>query len=197
MRRSGPCLTKATPHLQRYRQKSIELDILSGTKVPTPSISAACTVRARFSPTTLASFPPRAATAQSPIDGNEGRTAVSRDTRSSSWRKSPHFHSRVAYLLLYGELPSATRLVDFNNVITHHTMINESLLRFFQELYWQCPPDMAMMVGWSARCRRSTDSMDISDPRHREISAHRLIAKIPTIAAACCKHNVGEPVIST
>lgn len=100
----------------------------------------------------------------------------------------------VAYLLLYGELPSAQQYTHFNNVITHHTMINESLLHFFDGFHYDAHP-MAMMVGVTGSLSAFYhDSIDIQNERHREISAHRMIAKMPTIAAACFKHNLGEPV---
>lgn len=101
----------------------------------------------------------------------------------------------VAYLLMHGELPSADELSNFQGVITHHTMINESLLRFFEGFHYDAHP-MAMMVGVVGSLSAFYhDSTDVSDVRHREISAHRLIAKMPTIAAACYKHNIGEPVM--
>jgi citrate synthase len=101
----------------------------------------------------------------------------------------------VVYLLLYGELPTQDQLEDLTHVITHHTMINEALLRFFQGFHYDAHP-MAMMVGVTGSLSAFYhDSLNIHDPRHREISAHRMIAKMPTIAAACYKHNVGEPVI--
>lgn len=100
----------------------------------------------------------------------------------------------VAYLLLYGELPSAQQYSDFNDVITHHTMINESLLHFFDGFHYDAHP-MAMMVGVTGSLSAFYhDSIDIQNERHREISAHRMIAKMPTIAAACFKHNLGEPI---
>jgi citrate synthase len=101
----------------------------------------------------------------------------------------------VAYLLLYGELPSDIELRQFERVITRHTMINESLLRFFEGFHYDAHP-MAMMVGVVGSLSAFYhDSTDIYDPQHREISAHRMIAKMPTIAAACYKHSVGEPVM--
>ena len=101
----------------------------------------------------------------------------------------------VVYLLLYGELPSAEALSGFQHIITRHTMINEALLRFFEGFHYDAHP-MAMMVGvMGSLSAFYHDSTDIHDARHREISAHRMIAKMPTIAAACHKHNVGEPVM--
>jgi len=100
----------------------------------------------------------------------------------------------VAYLLLYGELPDADEFAKFDHIITHHTMINESLLHFFNGFQYDAHP-MAMMVGVTGSLAAFYhDSLDIHDERHREISAHRMIAKMPTIAAACFKHSVGEPI---
>ncbi|MEJ2212732.1 MAG: citrate synthase [Gammaproteobacteria bacterium] len=101
----------------------------------------------------------------------------------------------VAYLLLYGQLPTADQYTEFKSVITHHTMLNESLLAFFNGFHYDAHP-MAMMVGVTGSLSAFYhDSLDIYDERHREISAHRMIAKMPTIAAACYKHNVGEPIM--
>ncbi len=101
----------------------------------------------------------------------------------------------VAYLLIYGELPSADQLTKFEDIICHHSMLNETLKRFFDGFHYNAHP-MAVMVGVIGSLSAFYhDSLDINDPRHREISAHRMIAKMPTIAAASYKHNVGEPVI--
>ncbi len=101
----------------------------------------------------------------------------------------------VAYLLLYGELPNSTQLQEFEQIITNHTMLNESLKNFYSGFHHDAHP-MAIMVGVVGSLSAFYhDSLDISDPRHREISAHRLLAKMPTIAAASYKHNVGEPII--
>ncbi len=99
----------------------------------------------------------------------------------------------VAYLLLNGELPNATQLAGFKSSISRHTMINESLLRMFNGFHYDAHP-MAMVSGIVASMSAFYhDSMNINNPRHREIFAHRIIAKIPTIAAAACKHSLGQP----
>ena len=101
----------------------------------------------------------------------------------------------TAYLLLHGELPKAGQLSEFESIISRHTMINETLKNFFNGFRYDAHP-MAIMVGVVGSLSAFYhDALDIQDPRHREISAHRLIAKMPTIAAACYKHNVGEPVM--
>jgi citrate synthase len=101
----------------------------------------------------------------------------------------------VAYLLLYGDLPGKAQLAEFDRTIRLHTMLNESVLRFFDGFHYDAHP-MAMVAGVvGSMAAFYHDSMDISDPRHRDIFAHRIIAKLPTIAAAAYKHSLGQPFI--
>jgi len=101
----------------------------------------------------------------------------------------------VSYLLLHGELPTAAQLEGFSHSILTHTMINESMLRFFNGFHHDAHP-MAMVGGVvSSMSAFYHDSLDINNPRHREIFAHRIIAKMPTIAAAAYKHTLGQPFI--
>ncbi len=174
--------------------KSIELDMLSGTEGPdTVDITSLYAQGKVF--TYDPGFVSTASCNSSItyIDGNEGVLRYRGYPIEQLAEKSSFIE--VAYLLLYGELPKPVQLEDFSSIITRHTMINESLLRFFEGFYYDAHP-MAMMVGVVGSLSAFYhDSIDISDPRHREISAHRLIAKLPTIAAACYKHNIGEPVM--
>jgi len=101
----------------------------------------------------------------------------------------------VAHLLLYGDLPTRTELDTFSSIITHHSMFNEALKGFFKGFYHDAHP-MAIMVGVVGSLSAFYhDSTDITNPHHREIAAHRLIAKMPTIAAASYKHSIGEPQV--
>jgi citrate synthase len=101
----------------------------------------------------------------------------------------------VAYLLLYGELPAEPALQDFERVIMTHTMLNENLKNFLNGFHYDAHP-MAMLCGVVGSLSAFYhDSIDVNDPRYREISAHRLIAKVPTIAAAAYKHSIGEPIM--
>ncbi len=101
----------------------------------------------------------------------------------------------VAYLLLHGELPTASELDTFTTSILRHTMLNESLLRFFDGFHYNAHP-MAMVAGVvGSMSAFYHDSTDIHDSNHREIFSHRIIAKMPTIAAAAYKHSVGQPFI--
>src|SRR5512135_2211117 len=99
----------------------------------------------------------------------------------------------VCYLLLNGELPNAAQKAEFAKIISHHTMVHDQLARFFNGFRRDAHP-MAVMVGVvGALSAFYHDSLDISNPQHRTISAHRLLAKVPTIAAMAYKYNIGEP----
>jgi len=101
----------------------------------------------------------------------------------------------VCYLLFYGELPSKTQYHNFDRTIRCHSMINESLRQFYHGFYPTAHP-MSIMVGVvGALSAFYHDSLEIDNPRHQEISAHRLIAKLPTIAAASFKHSIGQPMV--
>jgi citrate synthase len=101
----------------------------------------------------------------------------------------------VAYLLLYGDLPIERDLHEFEQVIMTHTMLNENLKNFLNGFHYDAHP-MAILCGVVASLSAFYhDSIDVNDPRYREISAHRLIAKVPTIAAAAYKHSIGEPIV--
>ncbi|HEY6094532.1 MAG TPA: citrate synthase [Gallionellaceae bacterium] len=99
----------------------------------------------------------------------------------------------VCYLLLHGELPTAEQSADFNYKVKHHSMVHDQLARFFFGFRRDAHP-MAVMVGVvGALSAFYHDSLDINNPAHREISALRLISKVPTIAAMTYKYNIGEP----
>ena len=99
----------------------------------------------------------------------------------------------TCFLLLHGELPSQEQYDEFSGIIGKHTMIHESIARFFRGFHHDSHP-MAMMCGIvGALSAFYHDSLDINNPEHRLISAHRLIAKLPTLAAMCYKHSIGQP----
>ncbi|MBZ9646181.1 citrate synthase [Sphingobium sp. 3R8] len=101
----------------------------------------------------------------------------------------------VCYLLLNGELPSQKELEDFTTTITRHTMVHEQLSAFFRGFRRDAHP-MAIMVGVvGALSAFYHDSTDINDPEQRRIASHRLIAKMPTIAAMAYKYSVGQPFV--
>jgi citrate synthase len=99
----------------------------------------------------------------------------------------------VSYLLLNGELPSKTQLDDFSHTISRHTMLHEQLATFYRGFRRDAHP-MAIMCGVvGALSAFYHDSTDIADPEQRKIASHRLIAKMPTIAAMAYKYSVGQP----
>jgi citrate synthase len=99
----------------------------------------------------------------------------------------------VCYLLLNGELPNPAQREEFNENIRRHTMVHEQLIRFYQGFRRDAHP-MAVLVGVvGALSAFYHDAMDISDEHHREISAFRLIAKMPTIVAMAYKYGLGQP----
>jgi citrate synthase len=101
----------------------------------------------------------------------------------------------VCYLLLNGELPSKSELADFTTTITRHTMVHEQLTAFFRGFRRDAHP-MAIMCGVvGALSAFYHDSTDINDPEQRRIASHRLIAKMPTIAAMAYKYSVGQPFV--
>ncbi|MDO8296005.1 MAG: citrate synthase [Caulobacter sp.] len=102
----------------------------------------------------------------------------------------------VCYLLLNGELPTADQFSTFEHNITYHTMLNAQFDRFFEGFRRDAHP-MAVMTGAvGALSAFYADSMNVDDAREREISANRLIAKMPTIAARAFKYTIGQPFVS-
>jgi citrate synthase len=99
----------------------------------------------------------------------------------------------VCWLLLYGELPTADELSGFEELIRRHTMLNEGMLNFFKGFRYDAHPmaQLSAVVGSMSAYYHS--EMDSSNPDHRDIFAHRIIAKLPTIAAAAYKLNTGQP----
>jgi citrate synthase len=99
----------------------------------------------------------------------------------------------VAFLLLNGELPSEGELLGFRNEITYHTMVHEKLNQFISGFHYDAHP-MAMMAGVvGSLAAFYHDRMDMDNPDHRMLAAQRMIAKMPTIAAACYRHHMGWP----
>lgn len=101
----------------------------------------------------------------------------------------------VCYLLLNGELPNEEQKKEFVKTVNNHTMVNEQLRTFFDGFRRDAHP-MAIMIGVvGALSAFYHDSLDINDEQHRSVSAFRLIAKMPTIAAMCYKYSIGQPFV--
>jgi citrate synthase len=174
--------------------KTIELPILSGTTGPD-----VIDIRKLYAQSGLFTYDPgftSTAACDSNItyiDGDEG-VLLHRGYPIDQLAAQSHY-LEVCFLLFYGHLPSKSELEHFENVITHHTMIHEQMHYFFRGFRRDSHP-MATMVGVvGAMSAFYHDSTDVNDPRQREIAAHRLIAKMPTIAAMAYKYSIGQPFV--
>ncbi|MDD1792943.1 citrate synthase [Enterovibrio makurazakiensis] len=101
----------------------------------------------------------------------------------------------VCYILLYGEVPTRKQYEEFRKIVTRHTMVHEQIASFFHGFRRDAHP-MAVMVGVvGALAAFYHDSLDINNDEHREITAYRLLSKMPTLAAMCYKYSLGQPFI--
>jgi citrate synthase len=101
----------------------------------------------------------------------------------------------VSYLLIYGELPTAEQLADFDSRLRRHTLLHEDLKQFFKGFPRDAHPMPVLSSAVSALSTFYQDSLDPFDPQQVEISTHRLLAKLPTIAAYAYKKSVGQPFL--
>ena len=101
----------------------------------------------------------------------------------------------TCYLLYYGELPTPAQRKTFETAITRHTMIHEQMVLFFRGFRRDAHPMAVMVAMVGALSAFYHDSTDINDPRQREIASHRMIAKLPTIAAMTYKYHIGQPFV--
>ncbi|MDE2196633.1 MAG: citrate synthase [Gammaproteobacteria bacterium] len=101
----------------------------------------------------------------------------------------------VAYLILYGELPTNIQFEAFSNSIKRHSMVNEAVLRFFTGFHYDAHPMAMLTAVVGSLSAFYHDSTDIHNPKHREVFAHRIISKMPTLAAAVYKHGTGQPFV--
>ena len=125
------------------------------------------------------------------IDGDEG-VLLHRGYPIDQLAEQSTF-MEVAYLLLHGDLPKGQELEDFTYTISRHTMLHEQLMMFYRGFRRDAHP-MAIMCGVvGALSAFYHDSTDITDPKQRMIASHRLIAKMPTIAAMAYKYSLGQP----
>jgi citrate synthase len=127
------------------------------------------------------------------IDGDEG-VLLHRGYPIGQLAEHSSF-MEVSHLLLNGELPNADELKKFSGTITRHTMLHEQLMMFYRGFRRDAHP-MSIMCGVvGALSAFYHDSTDITDPKQRMIASHRLVAKMPTIAAAAYKYSIGQPFV--
>lgn len=172
-------------------QKTIELDILSGTLGPDVIDITSLFKEGYF--TYDAGFNSTASCESkiTYIDGAKG-ILLHRGYPIEQLASQSDF-LEVCYLLLNSELPNKAEYDQFCNEITHHTMVHEQMRNFFNGFRRDAHP-MAVMVGVvGALSAFYHETLNINNPEHRRISALRLIAKIPTIAAMCYKYTIGQP----
>ncbi|PTQ09837.1 citrate (Si)-synthase [Sphingomonas oleivorans] len=174
--------------------KDLELDVLSGTTGPD-----VIDIRKLYGQTGKFTYDPgftSTASCESKltyIDGDAG-VLLHRGYPIDQLAEQSNF-MEVAYLLLNGELPDRKSLDSFNNTITRHTMVHEQLATFYRGFRRDAHP-MAILCGVvGALSAFYHDSTDITDPHQRMIASHRLIAKMPTIAAMAYKYSIGQPFL--
>jgi citrate synthase len=127
------------------------------------------------------------------IDGDKGILMHRGYTIQELAEKSDFME--VAHLLMYGELPNKTEKPKFVKNITYHTMLHEQIHMFYRGFRRDAHPMSVMCGVVGALSSFYHDSLDIRDPQQRDVSAHRLIAKMPTIAAMSYKYSLGQPFI--
>lgn len=172
--------------------KSYELPVLEGTIGP-----KVVDVRGLYGETGMFTFDPSFTATGSCksrityIDGEEG-ILLHRGYSIEELAAKSNF-MEVSHALLYGDLPNKKEYDEFVNNITYHTMVHEQVNYFYRGFRRDAHP-MAVMCGVVAALSAFYhDSLDIWDERQREISAHRLIAKMPTLAAMTYKYSIGQP----
>ncbi|MBV9858856.1 MAG: citrate (Si)-synthase [Alphaproteobacteria bacterium] len=174
--------------------KSIELPVLEGSIGP-----KVIDVRKLYGQTGYFTYDPgfmataACRSAITYIDGDEGILLYRGYPIRDLAEKSDFLE--VAYLLLNGELPTADQKVEFVHSITHHTMVHEQLSTFYRGFRRDAHP-MAVLCGVTgALAAFYHDSTDIHDPHQRIVASHRLIAKMPTMAAMAFKYSLGQPFV--
>ena len=127
------------------------------------------------------------------IDGDKG-TLLYRGYEIEKLSEKSSF-LEVAYLLIKGELPNKSQFDEFSSAIKNHTMVHEQIRSFYNGFRRGSHP-MAMMLGVvGALSAFYADSANVNDPIEREISARRMIAKVPTLAAMAYKYSIGQPFV--
>ncbi len=177
-----------------YDSKSIDLPVLEGSVGP-----EVIDIRKLYAQTGAFTYDPgykstgSCESALTYIDGDEG-VLLHRGYPIGQLAEQSSF-MEVSYLLLNGELPSKEELDEFTYTISRHTMLHEQLSTFYRGFRRDAHP-MAIMCGVvGALSAFYHDSADIADPVQRTIASHRLIAKMPTIAAMAYKYSVGQPFL--
>ena len=177
-----------------YKNKSYELPAFSGTEGP-----KVLDIRKLYGEADIFTYDPgftSTASCESDITFIDGDKGILLYRGYSIDQLAEHSNFlEVCYVLLHGELPNKEEMAEFDKAITFHTMVHEQLAQFFRGFRRDAHP-MAVMCGVvGALSAFYHDSTDINDPRQREIASHRLIAKMPTLAAMAYKYTMGQPFV--
>ena len=174
-------------------ERSVELPLVAGTLGPT-----CIDIATLYKNTGYFTFDPGYASTASTksaitfIDGEQGVLLYRGYPIEQLAEKSSFLE--VAYLLLDGELPTAEQLAKFQHDVSHHTMMHESLKNFFQGFHHDAHPMAMLAAAVASLSAFYHDNLDVEDPADRKLAAIRLIAKMPTIAAACYRYSIGWPL---
>src|SRR5512147_1320702 len=177
-----------------YEGKDYELPVLAGTQGPN-----AVDIRKLYDQADIFTYDPGFTSTASTesnitfIDGDKGVLQYRGYPIADLAEHSSFLES--CYLLLNGELPTKSQMEKFEYTISHHTMVHEQLATFYRGFRRDAHPMAVMVSVVGALSAFYHDSTDIHDPRQRMIASHRLIAKMPTIAAMAYKYSVGQPFI--
>jgi citrate synthase len=177
-----------------YNGKSVEMPVISGSVGPD-----VVDIRKLYAATGMFTYDPgftstaACSSTITYIDGDKGELLYRGYPIDQLAEKSHYLE--VCFLLLYGELPTAQQLEDFENRVTRHTMLHEQMTNFFRGFRRDAHP-MAVVCGVvGAMSAFYHDSTDIFDPWQREVASIRMIAKLPTICAWAYKYSIGQPFI--
>ncbi|WP_333834787.1 citrate synthase, partial [Rubrimonas sp.] len=177
-----------------YGDKTVDLPVISGSVGPD-----VVDIRKLYAATGMFTYDPgftstaACSSAITYIDGDKGELLYRGYPIDQLAEKSHYLE--VCYLLLYGELPTASQLEDFENRVTRHTMLHEQMVNFFRGFRRDAHP-MAVVCGVvGAMSAFYHDSTDITDPWQREVASVRMIAKLPTICSWAFKYSTGQPFI--
>ena len=186
-------MTQTTATL-KLGDKTVEMPVKAGTIGP-----SVVDIGKLYAQTGMFTFDPGfTSTASTRIEDHlyrwrRGRTALPRLPDRPA-RRAQRF-SRTCYLLLYGELPTASQKADFDYRVTRHTMVQEQMTRFFNGFRRDAHPMSVMVACVGALSAFYHDSTDINDPWQREVASIRMIAKMPTLASMAYKYAIGQPFV--
>ena len=184
--------TKTVKLVDEPNKRSSELPLLSGTLGP-----ACVDIGSLYKDTGYFTYDPGYGSTASTkssityIDGDQGVLLYRGYPIEQLAEKSSFLET--AYLLLNGELPTKDQFVKFEDQITHHTMMHESLKDFFKGFHHNAHPMAMLAASVASLSAFYHDDIDVDNAEDRKLAAIRLIAKMPTIAAACFRYSIGWP----